>query len=188
MGVGSAPTVWPQKRRLPNCAAHMATGKATPHPLPVWPRQQRREPAAVVVTHRRGGPCAACPSASHPSWRSGRWPRPWRDSLICRPACQFATTIVARRVVVLVLFSSFRVSLARAIWTTARAACLIRQGLDRSRSWRRPFRLEHDFPCCHWNDRNAASGWESQLGQPLALQPDFGICLEPVEIPGNFDL
>jgi hypothetical protein len=62
------------------------------------------------------------------------------------------------------------------------------QGPDRSRSGCRLFDLEGDFPCRHWNDRNAASGWKSQFGQPLALQPDFGMSFAPEEIPGNFDL
>ena len=66
-------------------------------------------------------PCAACPSAIRPSWRSWRWPRAWPGFLICRPACQSANTIRARRVVVSAYSSSFRLSFARAIWTTARA-------------------------------------------------------------------
>jgi hypothetical protein len=68
-------------------------------------------------------------------------------------------------------------------------SCLVcPQGLDRSRSRCRPFDLECDFPYRHWNNRNAASGCKSELGQPLALQSDFWMSLAPEEIPGNFDL
>jgi hypothetical protein len=60
--------------------------------------------------------------------------------------------------------------------------------LCRSCPWRRAFQLEHKLSCRHWNHRNAVSGRKSELRQPLALQSDFGVCLAPEEVPGDFDL